>query len=190
MAKRKQASKMSTRLMAIILTLLTLAACTTEVIDMKDTTDVNLHPNEQMTIIEEDFFKITLPGVWEKISGPDPFVYFNSNDKEALTITIYGRSSDNNDINRSDEFHRLAELRQQAEKELSDSTATFSTIASAEQGETFVARFTASSPDFQSATLLLGVENYIAQFFYEGHGVDEKIFSNNTRTIMNSIILY
>ena len=190
MVLKKRLSKMSTSFLTIILTLSSLAACTFKVNDLKETTDANLQTKDQMTIVEEDYFMITLPGEWEKISGPDPFVYFNSNDKEALTITIYGRSADNNEIDRSDEFHRLAELRQQAEKELGESSVTFSIITYAEQGETFVASFTASDLNFQSSTLMLGVENYIAQFFYEGHGIDEGIFSKNTRTIMNSIILY
>ncbi len=177
-------------MLTAIITLLTLAACTSNVNGLEETPGMILQAAGQMTIIEEDFFKLTLPGEWEKISGPDPFVYFNSNDKEALTITIFGRSPDDNEIDRSVEFQRLAELRQQAEKDMGDSLDTFSTIVYAEQGETLVASFTASNPDFQSSTLMLGVENYIAQFFYEGHGVDEVIFSENTRTIMNSIILY
>ncbi len=189
MARKKQLSSIYPGLLAIFIAGLILAACSSKSNISEESPLIDSQNENQMTIIEEDYFQVTLPGEWEKISGPDPYVYFNSNDKEALTVSMFGRSADINDIDRSDEFRRLADLRQQAERESSDSLVT-SNISYAEQDGTYVASFTASDQDFLSATLMLGVERFIAQFFYEGHGVIEAEFSRNTRTIMNSIILY
>ena len=144
-----------------------------------------------MSTMEEENYSINLPGEWEKISGPDPYVYFNKNDKEALTVTFFTRSSDVSNNDRLEEFQRLVEARQQAEVETSDTTITLSDVSFAEQGTTYVATYTGTNnEDFLSATMLIGFEEFIAVFFYEGYGVDEVSFGMNTRLIMNSISFY
>ena len=169
----------------IILFVLVMSACSVEANEM------DIQEKELTTIVEEEHFQVTMPGDWAKISEPDPFIYFNSNDKEAFTVTLFGRYPEDNDVDRLEEFQKLAEIRQQAEKEINESSITISEISFAEQDGTYIARFTATNKvDFHSATLILGLENFIALFFYEGHGVDEIVFSRNTRTIMNSIIIY
>lgn len=124
------------------------------------------------TPIDEPLFRLILPGHWSKKPSSDPtrWVYYRDN-REQLTVSVFGLKSGMGVDERSKMFKHLVEVRKNAESATSGMTAVTTTDTGfSESGGILAARYGGTEPaaNRRFVCLILGSTSAFTVFYYEG----------------------
>lgn len=145
------------------------------------------------TPIDESSFRLTLPGQWNKKPSSDPtrWVYYRDN-REQLTVSVFGLKSGTGADERSKMLKRLVEIRKNAESATPGSTAVTTTDTTfGESGGILAARYSGAEPaaNRRFVCLILGSTSAFTVFYYEGVGLGQSETDARAKTIMNSVVV-
>lgn len=142
------------------------------------------------TAIDEQAFRLTLPGQWTRKPSSDPTRWVYRSDKlEELTVSILGFKNGMSADERSKTFKRLAELRKHAESARPGSTTGDTTFG--ESGGILAARYGGAEPEAHRRfwCLLLGSTSAFTVFYYEAVGLTQSETDARAKAIMNSVVV-
>jgi hypothetical protein len=149
---------------------------------------------EQGTRVQEQAFRLTLPGKWFSNPRPDAtgWSYRSEDSREALTVSLVAWKQRLGRDEESKALKRVMEIRRQVEsKAINMPSLTMTEPAIAESDGIFAARYggAAESKQYRFHTLLLSSPLAITVFFYEANGLTKEESDTRGRAIFNSIVV-
>jgi hypothetical protein len=146
------------------------------------------------TRIQENAFRLSLPGKWVPKPSSDPtrWVYQNEDGRLQLTVSLLSFTHRMSSDEQTDTLNRVVGHHRRAQTEMPDAPAVTMTEATfAESGGVLAARYggieTAGHRRF--ASLLLCNPVAVTIYYYEGLDSTEAEFEAGARTTMNSIVV-
>jgi hypothetical protein len=145
------------------------------------------------TVVEKQYFTITLPGRWsEHASGDEDRWAFARVDGKA-TLTVSGMSDPQRRAGPALEelIRGLVETRRQVELEVSKQATQLEPVVFAQQGGAVVARYMASEPAAarQVAAVVMGRPGIVLSFYLETLDLSRAELEAIGRPMFNSIVL-
>ena len=147
------------------------------------------------TRIEENAFRLMLPGKWVRKPSSDPtrWVYQNEDGREQLTVSLpLGSIRQLSKEEQSKTLERLAALYRRAQTQVTEVPAdTLSETTYGEADGVLAARFGGAQParQYRFTSLLLCSPSAVTNFYYETTGLTETEFETRGRMMMNSIVV-
>ncbi len=144
------------------------------------------------TLVEEDWYRLTLPGAWTSADSQDEsvFVFDSDTEHEQLMVSLFFSEKPMDRSQQKDTCQSLVDIQRQAESDISGASLQLSDVGYGDQGQVVAARFTGSgSPKRQSATLVLCSPDTAAIFHYDTFDLTQAEFETRAASIMNSIEL-
>ena len=151
-------------------------------------------PPMKDTAVNENGFKLTLPGKWTADASDDPTrrSYHADNGHEFLTVSLLVFEKRLNNEQQHQAIKRIAEIHRGVETKAAGTTAlTMTEISYGESDGVLAARYGGIEPPTRRRfhALLLCSPLAVTVYYYEAIGLSESEASNRARTIMNSVVV-